>query len=361
MKVKKIECLLLAEDYPDNNGGVSLMYIHTRNKYYIKNNINVTVLNFRAKKNYIVDGIQVITLKSYEKERKTYNVLILHAPNIKHHFLFLLKYGTYFKNNIFFFHGHEILRTKNEYPTPYEYFKTNKLKNELIDLYDKLKLKIWSIYIPKIIPKSYLVFVSNWMYKKFIEYTNIETKLLDGRTKVIYNSIGADFENNKYDKDSKKEYDYITIRSNIDGSKYCIDILNNYALKNPDKKFLLIGKGNYFKYNQIAKNITWIDSNFKHKEIIKNLNNANCAFMPTRTDAQGVMVCEMVAFGIPVITSDIEICHEIFDGVRNVNFINNDNCKLLTNNSLSKVIIEDKRFYQNNTVAKEVELIKSLV
>ena len=42
--MKKI--LVLVQNYPDNDGGVALMYVHVRNKYYIQHDIDVTVLNF---------------------------------------------------------------------------------------------------------------------------------------------------------------------------------------------------------------------------------------------------------------------------------------------------------------------------
>ena len=35
--------LVLVQDYSDNSGSVALMYVHVRNKYYAKHNINVTV------------------------------------------------------------------------------------------------------------------------------------------------------------------------------------------------------------------------------------------------------------------------------------------------------------------------------
>ena len=37
--------LVLAGTYPDNEGHVGLMYVHTRNIYYVKNGLDVTVLN----------------------------------------------------------------------------------------------------------------------------------------------------------------------------------------------------------------------------------------------------------------------------------------------------------------------------
>ena len=44
--------LVAVADYPDNNGNVKLMYVHTRNIYYKKTGIDVTVLNFAAKNCY---------------------------------------------------------------------------------------------------------------------------------------------------------------------------------------------------------------------------------------------------------------------------------------------------------------------
>ena len=43
-----------------------------------------------------------------------------------------------------------------------------------------------------------------------------------------------------------------------------------------------------------------------------------------RADAQGVMACEMATFGIPLITSNIDVCKEVFEGFENVAFIDNN-------------------------------------
>ena len=52
--------LVLVQDYPNNSGGVVLMYVHVRNKYYIQHDIDVTVLNFSSSDDYIIDNIKVI-------------------------------------------------------------------------------------------------------------------------------------------------------------------------------------------------------------------------------------------------------------------------------------------------------------
>ena len=68
--MKKI--LVLVENYPDNKGGVSLMYVHVRNKYYIQHGIDVTVLSFATKTDYVIDN------KSYYRSnifKKKYRAL----------------------------------------------------------------------------------------------------------------------------------------------------------------------------------------------------------------------------------------------------------------------------------------------
>lgn len=61
---------LVVQSYQDNKGSVELMYIHTRNKYYLSENIDVKIINFKAKEDYTIDGIKVLTLKNYKKEQE---------------------------------------------------------------------------------------------------------------------------------------------------------------------------------------------------------------------------------------------------------------------------------------------------
>ena len=61
-----MKTLILATDYPDLEGNISLFYIHTRSIFYLKNKINFEILNFKAQKDYVVDGVKVITLNTYK-------------------------------------------------------------------------------------------------------------------------------------------------------------------------------------------------------------------------------------------------------------------------------------------------------
>lgn len=355
--------LVLAADYPNNNGGVTLMYIHARNRVYIKQGIEVDVLNFNSDDCYDYEGVNVITLAEYKKKNPQYDVLISHAPNLRNHYRFLKRYGDKFPRFIFFFHGHEVLKIRDTYSTPYPYIKNRGFSNSFIqDVYDACKLNVWRKYYPTVSCKSQFIFVSGWMYNKFKKYVKIE--IPKDKTYIIPNNVGTVFEKNNYDQKSKKDYDFVTIRSNLDGSKYSIDIVNRIAKENPEYKFLVVGQGKFFEYYEKADNIEWINGSLPHKEIPKILNRARCALMPTRLDAQGVMMCEMATYGIPLMTSDIDICQEISTLLDNVIMISNServnlkefDCKIEELATLPK----NSYFFEENTVGKEISIIKGL-
>ena len=352
--------LVLVENYPNNDGGVSLMYVHTRNKYYVNNGLNVQVLNFSAKISYEKDGISVITKEEYKIKQEKYDILILHAANLKHHYQFLKQYGGNFTKFIFFYHGHEILRINETYSKPYPYVSKSRIKSLLQNCYDSIKLSVWRKYLPKVKDKSYFVFVSKWMYDEFFKFTKIPEKLLEGKTFIAYNCVGELFEKESYDATAAKKYDFVTIRGMLDDSKYAVDIVNRLAFNTPEAKFVLVGKGEFFSHYKKAPNLEWCNRTMSHREIIDLLQQARYALMPTRTDAQGLMMCEMAALGIPVITSDIPVCHEVFDGFKGAFFIDNndENRSLDSYLSLSVECGKDTRYFMKNTIGKELEIIR---
>lgn len=357
--------LVLVQAYPDNEGKVTLMYVHTRNLGYIENDYEVTVLSFSAQKPYIIDGIPVITLKEYEAANNHYDALVLHAANIRNHYRFLKKHGNDFKKLLFFYHGHEVLKINSDYSKPYFYVKQNLFRVIGRNFYDWIKIDIWRNYIPKIAYKSYFVFVSRWMYDKFLENTRIDSSVVEGKYSITYNNVGKEFEDAQFEKDNGKNklYDFVTIRNNLDGSKYAIDYVNELAKRNPEAKFLVVGKGRFFSYVEKAKNVVWEDRTMNHQEIIQAAQTARFALMPTRTDAQGLMMCELAAMGMPVITSDIEVCHEVFDDYSNAFFIKNDDRTetLQEFNDVRLTPVKHERYFRDKTLQHEILILNNLL
>lgn len=363
-----MKILVLAENYSTPDGIVSLHYIHSRNEYYVEEGIDVSVISFRAEHDYEIDGIKVYTIKSYKEKlySNRFDLVLLHAPNLKHHLRFIKKYGNRFNNIVFYFHGHEVLRTSKIYPKPYKFTKKQPFIRKLVtEIYDIIKLLVWKIEISRFIEKSQFIFVSNWMYNMFLRFIKIDPIIIKDRKHIIYNCVGKEFEKIAFNIEIEKEYDFITIRNNLDGSKYGIDIVTRIAANNPKYKFCVIGKGKYFEYNKKTDNLVWIDKNLTHEEIIDFLNKSKCALLPTHADAQGVMACEMATFGIPLITSNIDVCKEVFEGFGNVGFIDNDEENIDIEpifQSLQSIKIKEKndKYFAKNTVGKEIELFRRL-
>lgn len=328
--------------------------------------VDVDVLSFSAKDEYEIDNIHVYGFSHYKKTyvRYNYDIAIFHAANIKHHYFFINKFGSNFPHFLFFFHGHEVLKISKVYSKPYSYIK--KKQGLIQNIYDCLKLKMWNKTFRKVAYKSWYVFVSNWMLDQFQRWVKISAKELNNRCSVIYNCIGAEFENGIYNVKTEKKYDYLSVRSDFDGSKYGVDIICKLATENPTKKFLLCGRGDYFKYHKKPDNLMVEYRALNHSEIIELLNESKCALMPTRTDAQGVMACEMASIGIPLITSDIEVCREVFQDYKNVALITNNvdrlPCLEAIYNSIKKYagIKDTNKYYTQNTIGKEVKLIEDI-
>lgn len=354
--------LVLVEDYPNLEGGNSLMFVHTRNLYYNKQpEVRLKVLSFKTDINYIIDGIEVITYQSFKKSDESFDMLISHAANLRHHLKFIVAHGKKFKSLVFFFHGHEVLPMNIAYPEPYSFIKgKSRIKKRAQDAYDKFKFLVWRVVFQRIGDKSYFIFVSQWMHKQFKKWIKLD---IEKRAYIIYNTIGEAFETEKYLSVENPTYDCITIRGNLDGSKYCIDVVNNIAKNNPELSFLVVGKGEFFKYNIKAENLVWEDKVLTHSEIISYSKKARCALMPTRTDAQGVMMCELASYGIPVITSDIEVCREVLGDFNNVQFISNENTLINLKpliDSFNYEYMENKKFYRENTVEKEIRVLQMI-
>ena len=361
-----MKLLVLCSSYPDNNGDVGMNYVHTRNISYVKSGLDVTVIKFSTKDCYTKDGVKVISLAEFERRKETlYDILVCHAANLKYHYRFLSKYSNRFSDIVFFYHGHEVMKLNTEYPKEYPFLKRNTVGELIVPIYDNMKFFLWRRFLKKNVNKVHLVFVSDWMYDVFKKNIKLDERTFHERIHIIYNSVSKNYETLRYDVTGSKKYDFVTIRANIDTSKFAIDLVNKFASRNPDYKFLLVGKGSYFEHYDKAKNIERLERYLNQDEIVDILNQSRCALMPTRVDAQGVMACEMATFGIPLITSDIPVCRYVLKDFTDVAFIDNnsDGHELPSLFESLKPCVADtnERFFEKNTINKEIELYKNII
>lgn len=350
---------VLSQAYPSEDNKYAQSFIHPRNKAYIKAGFDVIEISSSAKKDYFYDEVRVVTEESgqYLLRKGTGATVLVHAPNIRNHVRFLKKNKDYIDQYILFFHGHEVLIEDKVYPTPYSFNKLEVVKYYIAGLYDRIKIPLIKRFINSISPnKLDLVFVSKWMLDK----TNLflGSNYSPGeRVHIINNGINPYIKEANYTPD-KILADCICIRP-FDKSKYSIDLVIELAISNPNKTFHIYGRGNYFKFHPKPSNVDVITKFISPKDMSKLFNHYKCAVMPTKADAQGLMMCEMATAGIPMITSDIDVCHEMLDDFSNVMFIKNDSFSTLLTHLPDPLDRAVGKFNFESTIGREIQLIKS--
>lgn len=350
--------LVITEGYPSKSNIYNMSFVHSRNTEYLKLGTQVDVISFSARKKYTFEGINVYSPKD-TLDLSEYTAVLSHAPNLRNHFRFIFKNFNQIKKVVLFFHGHEILITDKYYPSPYSWQKKAALPEKTLRrLYDQLKTSLIRSLLYK--EKVSAIFVSNWMLKEGLKNLRVrdESKI---RFAVINNSINDAFYSTNYKFDlNKKKADFITIRP-LDGRKYAVDKVVELANNNPKLTFHIYGKGLFFKFNTKPSNVQVFDMFIEQKDIPSLLNHYKCAVMPTRLDAQGVMMCEMASYGIPTIVSDLPVCREMLSDFANCIFINNDSFNRTKLSDLELVPLKDysviEKFSPQNLAKKELNFI----
>jgi len=357
-----MKVLVMCTGYPSDENPYNCTWAHIRNRYYVSHGFLVDVLVVGSNKKYIIDGVTVVGHKEAVAKVKKgeYDAFISHSPNMRAHLPFLNKNKA--RPVVLFMHGSESMSINKDYPPPYEYVKSSAIRRMARDAYDKLKFRALRKYIVSMAGEVHVVFVSDWMRQIFCRNV-LDVAACGIPFHVINNSLGEKFLEGAWSPVSEPLADFVTLRR-LDDSKYCIDLIVDNALANPDKKYHIYGKGSYFKHYPKPENITHFDFHIKNDHVPDLLSKYRCALMPTRCDAQGVMVCEMAVHGMPVITSDIAVSREMFSGFGNVQLLPLDgfgerlDIEKLDFSYDSHVVRQ--RFAFESTVKKELQLIKNI-
>lgn len=361
-----MKLVILSNDYP-KEGSVGGMFVHTRCKHYLQcDNVELIIVNINTKQNYQYEGLDVITIDTFNEKHKDdkLDILVVHSPMFSLTKQFLESHKNLFKKIVFVFHGFESIKCYKSFPKPYSYnrpslvLKLRQIAGEYRKIHGLRKI------CRLVQDKLHYVFVSGWMEKEFAKWTKIKPD--KNRAHVINNCIGNEFETKVFNKNKKKEYDFLAIRSSFDGSKYCVDIVVDLAKKYSQYRFCLVGKGDYFLYNKKVDNLDIVYGVLSHSEVLDYCDNAKCALMPTRWDTQGVMVCEMATYGMPLVTSDIEVKREIVSGFENVILVENDISKIdlekIYNQAIKMPVPKkNEKYFMKNTSLKELELFREII
>lgn len=340
-----------------------MAFVHSRNVYFEQIGHEVHVLSFAAERDYDWHGVQVRTTESLTKEQiGQFDVCYIHAPNLRNCLRFIFKNRRVLRRVCLVIHGHEFLAWQKYVPNDFPFMRSKKSQAKYLaqTIYDAIKLPIWKFILRLPVGRELgVVFVSQWMKNHAEKDLRLSFDKYQIPNKIIFNPIHPAFESAVYSSPATPDADFVTIRS-LDHPKYAIDVVVELAVRNPQYTFHVYGEGDYFKHYPTPPNMTVYYAKFRQNELPALLSRYRCALLPTRVDAQGVMMCEIASLGMPILVSDLEVCREMVGEFPNAGFFSNENPVLPANLPQACERPPRQKFFHVNTVACEIDFAASL-
>ena len=340
-----------------------MAFTHARNLMYTRAGHDVEVLSFSSREPYNWDGIDVCPESYLTKQRlKLYDVVVFHSPNLRNHLRFILMHRRSIRAEVLIAHGFEFINWCHQVGRPFNFQLTwaLRIKFAFRSIYDQIKIRVWAFYFKMRRSQLNLVFVSHWLRHNAENCLGLNLERFTAVTE-INNPVHPLFIENSYQADGEKDADFVTIRS-FDEPKYAMDVVLEFAKKHPQWTFHVFGHGHYFEHFLPPPNLKVIQQRFKQSQLPDLLNRYRAALLPTHWDSQGVLMCEMACFGIPLVVSDLPICRTMVGEFSNVVFIDNRDPVLnelpdqVLNSELAK-----RKFAFEQTVGKELRLFEDLI
>jgi len=355
--VNYLKILVIARDYPSKENKHAYGFVHSRAKIYTKNKQNVFVFvpNNKLRK-YTFESINVFkaplhmintTIDEYDPD-----VVAAHAPS--YHCLEIL--GEAQRPIVVWIHGIDVLITGfHSYFPPFGLENSlRKMRSILFHTYRNLKMR-------RLLPHSTaVVYVSQWM-KKMAELSLMRRH---PNSFVIPNPIDTELFKPLNEKKSKVLPNAISVRA-LEW-KYGLDVAIR-TFSNLETKLTIMGRGSLEKYLRgLAKrcnsNVEFITEGTEHEKLPLIYNKYAFFVAPSRTEAQGVAMCEAMACGLPVIATRVggipEFVKDRINGllVPPEDYLKlREAAKLLTsNNSLYDRLCNNAREYVANNLSDTI-------
>lgn len=360
--------LILCEAYPSAAQPYAMGFVHARARHYLAAGHEVEVLSFAAANGYAHEGVRVRAEAELE-DATPFDIVHSHAPNLRNHLRWLRRHGGGVPL-LWFIHGHELLTTRRYYPRPYRFRRNfrERIGFALQALYDPLKLLALRRFCRSLAQQDSrfgFVFVSEWMHREAVACNPwlADAGHLDC-SRVIPNSVHPIFLQRRYRPTAEPLADVVCIRP-FDNPKYAIDALVGWAVQAPHLSFHVYGTGRYFDHHPPPPNLTVFQRFIEQKDIPDLLDRYRVAALPTRLDSQGVMACEMATYGIPLLTSDIDVPRQMLKGFGNVCFVGSPAAAARCLAQLPPPLAADaavrSRFDGTRLAELEIEFSKSLL
>jgi glycosyltransferase involved in cell wall biosynthesis len=307
-----LKILVVSAGYPSESNKHGFGFVHARAKLYRKYNHRVYVIvpsyNEKFKvcfQTYVYEGIRVFRIPINYIDEFIENidpdVIAYHFPDPK----VLAKLVSLERPLILWIHGADILITFfHNYYIPF-YIKDLIRGSISISIDIKRNLQLRNLILKE--RNIQIVTPSIWMKKMIIRYLSLPSSQ-HTRIHVIPNPVDTNKFNPIKSCYERKRNMGISIRA-LD-YKYGVDIAVKALCGLKDIELIVVGNGplqNYLKSiaEKYKANIRFIYEGIPHEELPKYYNEAGFFVAPSRTEAQGVAMCEALACGTPAIATSV--------------------------------------------------------
>lgn len=292
--------LTVAPFYPDAKNISTYRFVHARTKNYVKagNKVRVFVPSKRFSLTYNYEHINVMRApldfivdltNKFDPD-----VITVHGPNGR----WFTRLSKLNRPMILWIHGAEALPIAfHNYFCPF-ILKDN-VKKILLLSYDPIKRTL----LRRLIQSSMaVVYVSKWMKNTVERYTLIKHPL----SFIVPNPIDVGLFKPVRKKNVSRINKGISVRALM--WKYGLDIAIRAYSKMKGAHLTVVGKGpleGYFRKvaNICESSVTMMTAEIEHEKLPTVYNQFGYFVAPSRTEAQGVAMCEAMACGLPVIAS----------------------------------------------------------
>lgn len=364
--------IVVTTAYPSEKNKYANGFIHTRVKEYIKNKLEIVIWvnkDLDEVEQYIYEGVTVNVGKLTAEfiNEKKFDKIICHFIDRKMMRVFDVTKSIPI---IIWFHGVECLSWKKRL------FEMNKDIVGFLQyiIANELQLFLLRKFLNKNECRIQAVFVSEWM--KDVATADIQYSFKNYH--IIPNPIDTNLF--KFEKKTVEKQKEVLVIRPFSSRKYATDLIVQAIhrlneLGHTDINYKIYGNGSLWdeqtsKINQYP-NVIVKKTFLNHDEIAKKHKESGIFLCPTRQDAQGVSMCEAMASGLVVISSNCTaipefVTHEqtgMLAEPENVDQLANTILKICTDEDLYQRISKkasqfiNKKCSLDNIIKKEIKLI----